>query len=119
MQAKLITPRDHTGLKTLLEILQKIGVKSLEDRISVAPVDCFENLDGDIVIRLVTEYRLSYVVPNERLDAERKLEIVNRVLELRHGLILDSVKEVDNKSEDIGTNRQICGYRLEVLPGGY
>ena len=105
-----------------------LGIKSLEDRTSVAPVDCFETLDQDLVLKLAQDYRLSYAVkPSSangdlfemQLDAEGKLEIVNRVLELKYGLILDSVKEVDNQESDIGTERQVRGFRLELMPPGY
>lgn len=125
---KLISPRQKAAHQTLVAILNAIGINSLEDTTSIAPVDCFENLSQDLVLKLATDYRLSYVLPDNvvgdpnkegiveiKLDAERKLELVNRVLELKHGMILDSLKDNDNDPKDIGTDRELKGYKLEKL----
>ena len=127
---KLVSPRQKAAHQTLVAVLNVIGINSLEDTTSIAPVDCFENLSQDLVLKLATDYRLSYVLPDNvvgdpnkegiveiKLDAERKLELVNRVLELKHGMILDSLKYNDNDPKDIGTDRELKGYKLEKLDG--
>lgn len=94
---------------SLVDILVKLGFNHTRDAITVVPPDSFEKLDDKLVMKAVDEYQMHFTaVPP--LDAETKFEIINRILELKHGMIIDEVKEIDNKGE---------GYDLEEMPAGF
>lgn len=82
---------------------------------TVIPPESFDRLDDLLIRHLAIEYGLHHVddvlaleVP---LTGERKFEVVNRVLELFHQTIIDSIKDVDEMP--------LSGYRLERMPAGY
>lgn len=80
--------------QSLTKILDVLGFKSIKDTITIVPLDVFDTLNEQLVFLLAKEYKLNMTLDN--LSSERKLEIVNRVLELFHGMIIDSVKELDS-----------------------
>ena len=91
--------------QSLTKILDVLGFKSIKDTITIVPLDVFDTLNEQLVFLLAKEYKLNMTLDN--LSSERKLEIVNRVLELFHGMIIDSVKELDSLS--------VSGYKLEQM----
>lgn len=97
---------------SLHRVLNEIGIKSLTDTTSVAPENCFDSLDDALFDALCEEYgvglRIINDMPAKKLSNEAKLEILNRVLELKHQMILDSIKDIDECS--------VTGYRLEKMP---
>lgn len=106
---------------SLRKILEKLGFQGLHDLITIVPSTSFEFIDDNLLYELVDEYRISahILIPdvpvNKVYSDEIKLEIINRVLELKHGMIIDSVKEMDSSSD----NLSIDGYRLELMPAGF
>lgn len=92
---------------SLLNVLQELGFKDGNDTQTIIPPDAFEKLREVSVIEMIDEYELGLHGIYIPLDAERKMELVNRVLELKHGLIIDSIKEIDGLDQE--------GYELERL----
>lgn len=106
--------------KSLEKIIESLGFKSITDLQTVIPPDSFDRLNDSLVRCLAIEYGLHNVddvlVLEVPLTEERKFEIVNRVLELFHHMIIDSIKDVD---EVTFCGQKVEGYRVEVMPAGY
>jgi glucokinase len=111
----------HKVKPTLEKILSTLGFKSINDLQTVISSESFESLDDLLIQNLVKEYQLHLVddilALQKPLTGERKFEITNRVLELYHQMIIDSVKDVDELLTVSG--RKVYGYRLELMPAGY
>jgi hypothetical protein len=107
----------------LNRVLQGIGLRSLSDLVTIAPEDCFEKLDEKLVLDVAAEHKLTLGLMTPRpLDAESKLEIINRVLSLKYEMIIDSVKDIDggdHSKTDTYPEEAARGYRLEHLPSGF
>jgi hypothetical protein len=109
----------HIVKPSLEKILEVLGFESIKDMQTIIPPNSFDSLDDSLVRHLVVEYNLHYVddVLEKSLTGERKFQIVNRVLELFHKMIIDSIKDVDEMRTVCG--QKIYGYRLELMPAGY
>lgn len=106
---------DRTVRPSLEKILNILGFKSISDLKTVIPLDSFVCLDDMHVMHLVIEYDLHYAddarILLRPLSGERKFELINRVLELYHQMIIDPIKDFDDMP--------VVGYRLEHMPAGY
>jgi len=91
--------------QSLLNVLKELGFKNEYDMQTIVPPDAFEKLREVSVVEMIDEYELGLSGIYIPLDAERKMELINRVLELKHELIIDQVKEIDDKDQE--------GYCLE------
>lgn len=96
----------------MVQILISLGFLHSRDFNTIVKPNSFELLDDDLIRRAVKDYNLHENLDvTTFLDAEKKFQIVNRILELKHGLIIDEIKEMDGKTEE--------GYDLEMLPFGF
>jgi hypothetical protein len=91
---------------SLVKILNVLGFASIEDRKTIVPPDIFDNLNVRLVFRLIKDYRLNISLDN--LSSERKLEIINLILELYHDTTIDFAP-IDSG---------IPGYSLYYFPTG-
>ncbi len=91
---------------SLVKILNVLGFASIEDRKTIVPSDIFNNLNVRLVFWLVKDYRVNISLDN--LSSERKLEIINLILELYHDATIDSAT-IDST---------IYGYSLYYFPSG-
>lgn len=114
---------------SMIRILNALGFASIDDKTTIIPADSFERLDSELVMAAVREYRISFwdadIIatdppadrndsPRSNMTAETKFETINRILELKHEMIIDRVKDFDGiESADEH------GYRLESMPAGY
>ncbi len=103
----------------MIKILTSLGFQSPEDEKTVVSPDAFVNLDENLVIQALYDYKMHFADHGglrassnlvRPLSEEMKFQIVNRILELKHGMIIDPVKEFDDR----GT-----GFGLENMPAGY
>lgn len=97
--------------QSLVDVLVKLGFKHTRDLITIVPVDSFEKLDESLVLKVCEDYKMNLKGIYIPLDGEMKMELINRILELKHGMILDEVKELDGRDQE--------GYGLEDMPAGY
>jgi hypothetical protein len=97
--------------QSLVDVLVKLGFKHTRDLATIVPADSFEKLDDALVLKAAADYKLHLTGVYIPLDAEMKFELINRILELKHGMIIDEVKEIDGKEKE--------GYELEIMPSGY
>ena len=108
----------------MVQILVNMGFLHSRDFETIVKPNCFDLLDDDLVKKAAKDYNLhdyqdidlgflnsETPVPGFRRNSERKFQIVNRILELKHGMIIDEIKEMDGRSEE--------GYDLELLPFGF
>ena len=114
---------------SMVKILSTLGFKSIDDRTTIIPSNAFEMIDSELVMAAVREYRISFwntdIIPNSevntdnsprsQMSAETKFETINRILELKHEVIIDQVKDFD----ELEDNRKSHGYRLEAMPAGF
>lgn len=96
---------------SLIRVLESLGFTSGRDLDTIVPPDSFEKLDDALVMNMIDEYKLGLSGVYVPLDGERKLELVNRVLELKHGMIIDEVRDFE-KGEG-GKDKD--GYELENI----
>lgn len=92
---------------SLVRVLKSLGFKCDNDMSTIIPLDAFDKLEDSLVIEIIDEYKLGLSGIYIPMDGERKLELVNRVLELKHGMIIDQIKEIDAKDKE--------GYQLENI----
>jgi hypothetical protein len=97
--------------QSLVDVLIGLGFKHTRDLITIVPLEAFEKLDEALVLKAAQDYDLRLTGVYIPLDAEMKFELINRILELKHGMIIDEVKEIDGREEK--------GYDLEIMPAGY
>ena len=91
---------------SLIDVLLSLGLKYSRDMQTIIPPDAFEKLDDTLVVNMIDDYKLGLSGVYIPFDAERKFELVNRVLELKHGMILRELTEIDDVHE---------GYELEEI----
>lgn len=95
---------------TMTKILQNLGFKGINDFETIVPPNIFEKLDMNLVVQALKEHNLHFITSNEvNTNEELIFENVNRILELRYGRIIDSLKEIDELGD---------GYKIEVMPDG-
>ena len=97
--------------QSLIDVLTSLGFKDARDLVTIVPPEAFEKLDESLILKAVQDYGLRLSGVYIPLNAEMKFELVNRILELKHGMIIDEVKEMDGKEKE--------GYELEIMPSGY
>ena len=95
----------------MVQILVNMGFLHSRDFETIVKPNCFDLLDDDLVKKAAKDYNLHDYQDVDFLNSERKFQIVNRILELKHGMIIDEIKEMDGRSEE--------GYDLELLPFGF
>lgn len=94
---------------SLIEILTKLGFKHPRDIYTIVPLDVFEDLDDSLVAKAIEEYGIRLGDARPPFDAEIRMEIVNKILELKHGMIIEVVPLFDREVSDPE------GYVLEEL----
>jgi hypothetical protein len=90
----------------ITETLSCLGLKSVHDTTTILPVDVFEKFPIITAATLRTAFNYDQL---PIATAEAKFQLINRVLTQHYGMIIDSIKKID----DIDTE----GYRLENLRG--
>lgn len=101
---------------SMLNILSALGLSGPDDTATCIAADAFDVLDPQLVLDAAREYKLHMDTPTDTLSitAETKFEIINRILELKHGMIIDQIKDVDCVAIEYSG-----GYRLEHMPAGF
>ena len=86
-------------------LIQKLGLNGLDDYATVLPLSVFKDISIDTVQDALDdeEMRSENLVDTE----ESKFEFINRILMMKYGKLIDSIKQVDNNG---------VGYRLEPMP---
>lgn len=92
--------------KLINELLQNLGFQSVDDVKTVVPLDAFERLSADAVVLCCVAHDVDAIAFVSG-DAETKFELVNRVLALRYGKIIDNTKQLDELPD---------GFKIEYLP---
>ena len=94
---------------SLINVLTSLGFKYSRDFYSIVPIDVFENLDDSLVVKAMEEYKINLGDVRPSFDAEIRMEIVNKILELKHGMIIEIVPLFDREESEPD------GYVLEEL----
>lgn len=90
-----------------MEILEKLGFKSLNDFSTIVDINIFKNINIETVRKSLIENNID--TNNLEDTEESKFEKINLILMLRHGRFIDEIKSPD----ELGT---IQGYKLEIMP---
>ena len=91
---------------SLDKILKILKFESLNDLTTIIQEDNFNLISTCDINNLIEDYGLFFTIQSN-YSMERKREIVNRVLELKYGLIIDSLTSFDNLGE---------GMHIEKMP---
>src|SRR3989344_798318 len=88
----------------ILEALEYLGLASINDTTSILPIDIFENFPIITAANLRTAFNYDHLPIT---TVEDKMQLINRILSQHYGMIIDSIKKID----DINVE----GYRLETI----
>lgn len=86
------------------EILQDLGFIGLDDFNTIIDVDSFSKLNYNKIQLLLDHYFIQRVVQD---NDESKYRNLNLILMLKYGLLIDTIKIVDEKG---------AGFQLETMP---
>jgi hypothetical protein len=100
------------------KILKLLGFQNINDITTIITEKDFDKIDNELIIEAIKEHDIGKnIITNNNISLDTKLAVINRILQLKYEMIIDTIKIIDNIK--IEQKNVYNYYKLELMPAGF